>query len=153
MMVNPTLEGGLVIEPQKDADWEVLEMITQDAGRPAHLAESLADLMDEESEWEELVAPELADVFGGQCRFVSKVIEHAREQNEAAVFIKPHDAEKWYGAVNQARLALEARYELEEVKERGEPLEELPTELRSACFRDRFYLTLLSLLLDYVIEA
>lgn len=126
----------------------VLETINTDVGRPAHLAESLAGLMDEESDWEELVVPDLEQSFSSQCRFVQASIDAARERDEKALFIKPRDAEKWYGAVNQARLSLQARYKLHEL---DDP-EGAPAELRSAHFRDRFYLMLQSLLLEYVME-
>ncbi len=148
MNVLPTLEGGLCILPESDTDWAELEFISADVGRSAHLAESLADLMDEDSEWEEYVVPDLEESFNHQCRYVSAVIERAREDNELAVFITPEDAEKWYGAINQARLALESRYQLEAIKD----AEGLEGELRSAYFRDRFYLFLQSMLLDYVIR-
>lgn len=146
MNVIPTLEGGLAIQPESEVDWMVLETICADIGRPAHLAESLAGLMNDDSDWEELVVPDLEQNFNVQCDFVKRVIEDARERNGQAVFIKKHEAEKWYGALNQARLSLEARYDLHA----KDDLEDAPTELRSAHFRDRFYLQLQSLLLDYV---
>lgn len=149
MNVIPTLEGGLAIQPESEADWMILETICTDIGRPAHLAESLAGLMDEESDWEEYVVPDLEQNFDGQCRHVSAAIEDARDHNEQAVFIKPYEAEKWYGAINQARLSLQARYELHGI----EDFEDAPAELRSAHFRDRFYLTLQSLLLEYVMDS
>ena len=148
MNVIPTLEGGLVIQAEDESDWVILETICTDVGRPAHLAESLAGLMDEESDWEEFVVPELEQNFNGQCSFVQRVIEDARENNGRAVFIKKHEAEQWYGALNQARLSLQARYDLHGVKD----FDDAPAELRSAYFRDRFYLQLQSLLLEYVMD-
>lgn len=146
MNVIPTLEGGLAIQPETEADWMVLETICTDVGRPAHLAESLAGLMDDETDWEDLVVPDLEQGFSGQCEFVRAAVEDARGRSAQGVFIKKHDAEKWYGAINQARLSLEARYGLHGVEEFGDA----PAELRSAHFRDRFYLQLQSLLLEYV---
>ena len=148
MNVIPTLEGGLVIQLETEADWMVLETIWTDIGRPAHLAESLADLMDEESDWEEWVVPDLEEHFNHQSQFIQAAVEHARDNNKKAVFIKRQDGEKWYGAINQARLALEARYGFKG----AEDFENAPAELRSAHFRDRFYLQLQSLLLEYVID-
>jgi hypothetical protein len=126
----------------------VLEMICTDVGRPAHLAESLAGLMDDESDWEEFVVPDLEQNFNVQCKFVQMTIEAAREHNAQAIFIKKHEAEKWYGAINQARLSLEARYGLGAI----EDFEDAPEELNSAHFRDRFYQTLQGILLEYVME-
>ena len=45
MKVLPTLEGGLCILPESKGDWVELELICSDAVQPAHLAESLADLL------------------------------------------------------------------------------------------------------------
>lgn len=148
MNITPTLEGGLAIEPSSEIDWEVLEMITKDIGRPAHLAESLAGLMADDSEWDEYVVPDLETRFNNQSRLVAAAIQNAREHDEPVVYIKPRHAEKWYGAINQARLALQARYKLES----QDDFEDAPAELRSAYFRDRFYLMLQSMLLEYVME-
>lgn len=148
MTVTPTLEGGLAIEPGSETDWEVLELITRDIGRPAHLAESLAGLMADDSEWDEYVVPDLTSGFDRQAGYVAAAVQDAREHDERVVYIKPKQADKWYGAVNQARLALEARYELSEQSD----FEDAPDELRSAYFRDRFYLMLQSMLLEYVME-
>ena len=148
MMVTPTLDGGLAIEPNSEIDWGVLEMIVRDIGRPAHLAESLADLMVDDSEWEEYVMPDLAANFSNQSNFVAATIRDAREQDEQAIFIQPQQADIWYGAINQARLALEARYKLSECDD----FDKVPEELRSAYFRDRFYLSMQSMLLEYVMS-
>jgi len=149
MNIAPTLEGGLAIEPSSDLDWEVLEMITKDIGRPAHLAESLAGLMADESEWEEYVVPDLKMAFNNQSHYVAAAIQNARDNNERVLFIKPNQAEKWYGAINQARIALEARYQLDAL----EDFEDVPEELRSAYFRGNFYHALQSELLGYVMGA
>ena len=146
MNITPTLEGGLAIEPGSETDWVVLEMITKDVGRPAHLAESLAGLMDDDSEWEEYVVPDLETSFNSQCKYVKAAIEHCREYEERVLYIKPKQADKWYGAINQARISLEARYKLENIDD----VEDAPSELRSAHFRNRFYLMLQSMLLEYV---
>ena len=149
MNVLPTLEGGLCILPESDADWIELELICSDVGRPAHLAEALADLMDSDSEWEQYVVPDLEENFNSQCRYVAAAIEDARNNNEQGIFITPSQAEKWYGAINQARLSLEARYQLDSI----EATDDLEPELRSAYFRNRFYLFLQSMMLDYVMDA
>ncbi len=146
MTLTPTLEGGLVIEPGSEKDWQVLQMISRDSGRSAYLAESLAGLMIEDSEWEEYVVPDLTSSFDRQSSYVAVTIEEARKHGEQVIFVKPKHAEQWYGAVNQARLALEARYKLSKLDD----LEGAPDEMRSAYFRDRFYLMLQSMLLEYV---
>ncbi len=152
MKILPTLEGGLCIMPESEADWMELELICTDAVRPSHLAESLADLMDTDSDWEEFVVPDLEESFNSQCRFVAATIENARDHNEKDVFITPKQAEKWYGAINQARLSLEARYKLDAL-DPEDNIEEIEPEVRSAYYRNRFYLFLQSTLLDYVMEV
>ena len=151
MKVLPTLEGGLCILPESREDWIELELICSDAVRPAHLAESLADLMDQESDWDEYVVPDLEENFSNQTRFVSAAIDNARNSKESAVFITPAQAEKWYGALNQARLSLQAKYDVEEMKDR-DSVGELEPELRSAFYRNRFYLLLQSMLLDFIMD-
>lgn len=151
MKILPTLEGGLCILPESDADWAELELISSDATQPSHLAQSLADLMDEDSAWDEYVLPDLEETFRSQGAFVSTTIRQARESKEAGVFITPAHADKWYGAINQARLCLQARYELEDMEETIDT-QQLDPELRNAFFRNRFYLLLQSTLLDFVMD-
>ena len=149
MKIVPTLEGGLSIQPESDIDWSVLEMIPVDIGRPSHLAESLAGLMDDESEWDEWVVPDLAESFNGQSSYVANAVKHGRETAEKSVVVSPNDAESWYGALNQARLALQVRYHLEGM----EALDDLSAEVLESYFRDRFYASLQSLLLEFVMDA
>lgn len=149
MKIVPTLEGGLSIQPESDTDWSVLEMIITDIGRPAHLAESLADLMDDESEWDEWVVPDLAEGFHSQSSYVTNAVQHGREQSAGAVMVSPSDADHWYGALNQARLALQARYRLDAM----ETLDDISAEVIEAYYRDRFYASLQSLLLEFVMDA
>ncbi len=146
MTILPTLEGGLSIQPESDTDWSVLEMITTDMGRPGDLAASLAGLMDEESEWDEWVVPDLVEAFDSQIAYVATAIQRARDQSAETLTITPNDADRWYGAVNQARLALQSRYRLDVM----ESLDDVPDEVIQAYFRDRFYTALLSLLLEFV---
>lgn len=155
MKIVPTLEGGLSILPESEIDWAVLERVAVDIGRPAHLAESLSGLMDEESEWEQWVVPDLKDGFERQRLYVEKVVRQQREKADGNVTIRLADAECWYGAFNQARIALQARYRLDELDELdlSEGLGGLDPELVEAYFRDRFYASLQSLLLEFVIDG
>ena len=146
MKILPTLDGGLCILPESKSDWLELELIVSDGGSPEHLAQSLGDLMDDDGDWDEYVVPDLKQSFSEQIRFVSKMIEKAQESQQDAVFISAKEADPWYGAINQARLTLQSRYQLDEI----EDVFAAKPELRSAFFRDRFYLFLQSMLLDYV---
>ena len=147
----PTLEGGLCILPESEIDWDELQLICSDDDRPTYLAESLADLMDGDSEWGEYVVPDLEENFRNQTRFVDAAIKQARQNNEPAIFIPPAEAERWYGAINQVRLSLQASYDVEDLDESVD-LNDWEPELRSAYFRNRFYLLLQSMLLEFIMN-
>ena len=151
MKILPTLEGGLCIIPESEIDWDELQLICSDDDRPTYLAESLADLMDEDSEWGEYVVPDLEENFRNQTQFVDATIKRARQSNEPAIFIAPAEAELWYGAINQVRLSLQASYDVEELGEAGDSNDWEP-ELKSAYFRNRFYLLLQSMLLEFIMN-
>lgn len=151
MKILPTLEGGLCIIPESEIDWDELQLICSDDDRPTYLAESLADLMDEDSEWGEYVVPDLEEGFRNQTQFVDATIKRARQNKEPAIFIPPAEAELWYGAINQVRLSLQASYDVEELDEASD-LNDWEPELKSAYFRNRFYLLLQSMLLEFVMD-
>ena len=83
MKVMPTLEKGLRIEVETATDWLVLEQIATDAleGGIETLPTRLSALMDEESEWDEIVVPELEDFFTGQLRVVRDTIHAAQQES------------------------------------------------------------------------
>lgn len=160
MRVMPTLEGGLRIEIETPTDWLVLEQISDDAldGGEDRLPQRLGALMDEQSEWEEVVIPELKALFNGQITCVVEgvqlgqaEVELGEEAASGEVRIPKADAESWYGALNQARLALESRYKFGPTEE-IESLDDFSEEKRSAFVRNQFYNALQGVLLDYVLE-
>jgi len=160
MRVLPTLEGGLRIEVQTAADWLVLEQIAPDAlvGGPDHLPEQLGVLMDDESQWADLVIPELREFFSGQLKHVAETVREAQRgasQGEEApagdVFIRREAGADWYGALNQARLALESRYRFGGLQG-GADLEMFPEAKRSAFLRSQFYCALQGILLEHVLD-
>ncbi|MDG1356573.1 MAG: DUF2017 family protein [Akkermansiaceae bacterium] len=147
----PTLDGGLCILPESEIDWQELELICSDEDRPTHLAASLADLMDEDSEWNEYVVPDLEENFRAQAQVVAGTIEKARASDDSAIFITPAEAERWYGAINQVRLSLHARFDIEELGDSSD-INDASPELKSAYYRNRFYLLLQSMLLEYILD-
>jgi hypothetical protein len=160
MRLLPTLEGGLRLEIESPTDWLVLEAIQHDAldGGEDRLPQRLGALMDEQSEWEEVVIPDLKSLFNGQISCVVEGVTRGQEAVEVGaakasgeVQIPKEDAENWYGALNQARLALEARYKFGPSEE-IEDLEEFPDEKRSAYVRNQFYSALQGVLLNYVLD-
>ena len=161
MRILPTLEGGLCILPESETDWQEPQLICSDEQRSGLIAESLADLMDEQCEWAEYVTPDLERGFQEQTQMVAEVLHRARGSEQPAIFITPDEAEKWYGAINQARLSLQAGYQLDELDELDDleelddldDLDDLEPELKSAYYRNRFYLLLQSMLLEYIMEG
>lgn len=156
----PTLEGGLRVEINSAMDWLILEHIPSDAldEDGERLPERLGALMDEESDWEELVIPELRLLFSGQVGKVAEAIRNAQsgveigaEEATGEMFILKEDAEEWYGALNQARLGLEGRYHFGEM-EGIVGVDGFPDDKHYAFVRSQFYGALQSVLLDYVLD-
>jgi len=148
MTLGPTLGGGLKLIPEEVQDWLVLLEIATDANEK--LASRFGDLMDEDAMWDEIVVPELETEFSEQRKHVLKVVREARESEEKEIIINSEDSDMWYGALNQARLSLEAEYQFGPREfAKAEEIED--QEMRSAYLRDEFYLTLQSLILRYVV--
>ncbi len=157
MRITPTLEGGLRIDAEDLTDWEVLHAIVHDAQRPEiDLANNLGNLIKDEStagDWEEYVIPDLREGFENQLSIVAKSVQEAVDQSAGepgSVWIAPADGFPWYGALNQARLALEDLHHFGPGD--SVAIGELCPASRSAFLRSHFYLTLQSLLLDYVLK-
>ena len=158
MKVVPTVEGGLRIEVGTATDWLVLEQIAPDAlkMKKESRASRLSALMDEASEWDEMVVPELSDLFNRQLHCVQETVQGAQKASEedpglGHLFISQEDGPSWYGALNQARIALEGYYRFGPAQE-IEEVESFPPPKRSAFIRSQFYSALQSVLLEHVIE-
>jgi len=152
MKVLPTLDGGLRLEIENRTDWQVLLAITLDG--EGDLAGELTELMDEESMWEDIVEPELRTHFSDQLNHVQRAVQTAKKEaldpESGEIQIPKEDSEIWYGSLNQARLALEEKYKFGS-RELIDP-SEVSGEKRSAYFRDRFYFSFQSILLDYILD-
>lgn len=152
MKIGFTLEGGLRIDVETPLDWMVLRCIPHDArGGDSPLADKLGGLMDADphaEDWRDFVVPELRDGFDGQLSLVQDALDAADDDGgPAEIFIRKEESQQWYGALNQARLALEDQYGFAD----RDPVSMSPGE-RSAWFRSRFYLQVQSLLLDGVMR-
>lgn len=157
MKISPTLEGGLRIDAEDLGDWEVLHAILHDAKRgDADLASDLGGLISEEAgaeDWREYVIPDLRSEFEHQLDKVAGTIESAMEQTGGApgpIWISRADGFLWYGALNQARLAIEELHHFGPTD--NVSMDDLPPARRSAFFRSQFYLAIQSLLLDHVMR-
>ncbi|MBT4797874.1 MAG: hypothetical protein HON81_06110 [Verrucomicrobia bacterium] len=146
MTVGPTVAGGLKLVPETDHDWMLLIGIAGDSD--SDLAGRLAGLMDEDTMWDEIVAPELAEEFSKQRIQVVKEVMRAKEE-DGDIHILKGSVDVWYGALNQARLALEDKYKFGAREEVDPKIFEDPS-VRAAYFRNNFYSHVQGLLLQYV---
>mgnify|MGYP005845673589 CR=1 FL=1 len=146
MTIGPTVAGGLKLVPEEEQDWMVLLEIANDG--EGSLSKRLADLMDEDSMWDEIVLPELEENFSKQRLEVVMEVMKARGEEEP-IHIKKEAGETWYGALNQARMELEERYRFGN-REFLDPDDLTSEEARAAFYRSDFYSTVQSLLLRFV---
>lgn len=158
MNILPTLEGGLRIDAECDVDWALLRSIITDARLGERdLASRLGLEMEQDphaEDWQEYVIPDLREGFEDQLdtvsRWIAEAMETAGAEQIGSVWIHRKDGMLWYGALNQARLALEEKYRF------GPGIEVAAVELdplnRTAFMRSQFYQVVQSLLLDYVIN-
>lgn len=157
MKISPTMMGGLRIDAEGEADWQLLNMIITDAAScDRGLAERLTDAIDDEqvaADWSEWVVPELEEGFEAELAHVKNLIETAYSEaldGVGPLWIIPREGQCWYGALNQARLAFEARYHFGPGE--GIDFEKLSLEKRGAFMRSQFYCALQSALLEHVMR-
>jgi len=157
MKIAPTLQGGIRIDVESMLDWVSLEMISLDAKREdTTLGKLFAKRMPQDDDWDEYVVPDLEEEFNGQLDYVNRKVRLARSRNseEGSLHINPADAGEWYGALNQARLALEEKFSLSDYDTcELEEIQLLKDEIRSAYIRSHFYADVQGLLLSYVMDG
>ncbi len=157
MKAMPTLEGGLRIDTENAADWEILRSIVTDAnGCKNDLANRLGGLISEEAgaqDWEELIVPDLREAFQDELAQVGASIESAifhAEVGPGPIWITRDDVFAWYSSLNQARLALEEQFSFgteESLAPKGSN-----HARRAAFIRSRFYCAIQGLLLEHVMR-
>lgn len=159
MKVTTTPAGDLKIRVEHGAEWLLLSSVVRDAraGEFDPAASVGARTTDEQmrAEWAEWVEPDLRQGFDHQLEAVAAAVAKARGMARgktllaSAEWVVPKaDFAALYGALNQARLALEAKYGLAENPPEEEAEEAAPDERWSAYLRSQFYLFLQSRLLD-----
>lgn len=118
MKIMQTLEGGLRMDIEEDDDWHLLQSITNDAiSCDEKLAQRLGNLItdpDVAQDWEEFIIPDLEDGFASDVQHVATAIASARLKSGGGpgpLWITRDDAFHWYSALNQARLAIEERFQ------------------------------------------
>lgn len=153
----PTLEGGLRVDAEEPADWQVLGGIAHDAvSCDETLASRLGNLITDEEmarDWSEFVVPDLEMGFSSSLAHVMTAITSARLEatdGPGPLWISREDGFHWFSALNQARLALEEQFHFGP----GEGINpaSLPPDRRSAFLRSQFYCAIQSLLLEHVIR-
>lgn len=148
MKAAPTLDGRLRIDVETELDVVVLKSVVGDAaGETGSLAEKLAAGMAGEiaDDWQEFVLPDLREHYDQQVGTVARAL--ADLSPGMAVFVSREDAGSWYGTFNQARLALEDRYQLS-VKPPGPAT----AERRTALIRSNFYQVIQGMLLGFLMK-
>lgn len=118
MKIMQTLEGGLRFDIEEDDDWHLLQSITNDAiSCDEKLAQRLGNLItdpDVAPDWEEFIIPDLEDCFASDVQHVATAIASAKLESGGGpgpLWITRDDAFHWYSALNQARLAIEERFQ------------------------------------------
>ncbi|MCF7676084.1 MAG: hypothetical protein K9N23_15515 [Akkermansiaceae bacterium] len=153
MNLTSTADGGIELHLEHQAEWLMVASILHDANRPgfdlaAAVGARMADTEDWE-DWSEWVLPDLREGFQQHLRTVAAAIEVGAQQGfiQPGTVVIPRDAFfDWYAALNQARLALESKYQFGQ-KSRIET-EDTPTKRGAAHFRSQFYNFLQAHLLD-----
>lgn len=153
MNLTSTADGGIELHLDHRAEWLMVASILHDANRPgfdlaAAVGAPMADKEDWE-DWREWVLPDLREGFQQHLRTVAAAIEAAAKEDfsQPGTVVIPHDAFfDWYAALNQARLALETKYQFGQ-KPRIET-GDTPTKREAAHFRSQFYSFLQSHMLD-----
>ncbi|MFT4175555.1 MAG: hypothetical protein QM627_02760 [Luteolibacter sp.] len=158
MKAMPTLEGGLRLDTEDPSDWEFLRAIVTDAQATTEhdLAERLGRLIPENAggeDWEEFVVPDLREMFQDELAEVAAAIESAVVEADGGagpVWINPENASQWYSTLNQARLNLEEIFRFGTAEDLDPTMS---SPMRAAAFiRSKFYCTIQSLLLEYVMR-
>lgn len=154
MKASPDPEGNIILHAETPSDWDVLRSIARD-GAGFALAEAMGGLMESGpagQDWHDFVVPELEDAFSKQLEFIARGVSDARENAHGGpgpIPIRREDAEIWYGALNQARLALDNHYGLSDA---DAEVMSMSRPRRTAYFRSHIYLRIQSMLLDHLMR-
>jgi hypothetical protein len=154
MKISPASPNLIKIQLSSGVDWLRLGEIIADAScLETDLAHRLARKMDIEGDWEDYVLPDIKDHFSSQLMQVQEELKraHPEDGHVGELIISPANVDVWYGALNQARLALESKYALSKHnKDAPQAVARLDYEIRSALARSHFYCFLLSIFLEHV---
>jgi hypothetical protein len=158
MKILPTTPAGMALHLESGEEWSMLTGILRDARSPGFdLVEQVGGKMagtPGADDWEEFVLPDLREGFDQHLKTVLKAIETARFEaagGPGVVLIPAAQVFDWYAALNQARLALEARHQFGGVP-LGSSFSKVSPDTLTAYYRSQFYCAVQSLLLEHGME-
>lgn len=157
MKIEPTIEGGLRIDPETEEDWYILRAIILDANNcETDLATRQGNLITNEKiteDWQEIIVPDLRETFNDALHYVRGALEAASafpKDGEHPIWITREDALTWYSALNQARLALEEKFKFGTDPESDAA--NLAPVRHEALLRNHFYTALQSFILNHAMS-
>jgi hypothetical protein len=108
-------------------------------------------------EWREHILPDLRTEFSRQLDVVSEDVKKARSRGgrngpRFEVLIPFEHVEAWYGALNQARVVMQERYQFPEIDSPNALIGLLQSPNLKPFLTSRFYIQLQSALLDLVMD-
>lgn len=142
--------GALRVVRHNKYDLAVLnELLSHDLRK---LPRRLKNDLDYEPEWGKTLGTKSIEAYSSQRRFVIEAVTTALEADEKKMVIDLGEGEAWYGALNQARIAIDEEFEVSKL---GNPsLDEINDEdLRFAYSRFWIYYSIQMAVLEEVIGA
>ncbi len=122
--MHPVLQeaGGFTLENVSPSEYAALSHIPSDAdttGSPEAKARLLPPgftgetaTPENNADWEEFVHPDLEDLFKGDLAHVAQDLQAAtQEEDEYTIEISSENAERWFRALNQARLVMHTKHD------------------------------------------
>ncbi len=154
MKIRFTEKGDMEIRLEGELEREVFPCIVRDARSLGEewLSDSLGPDFDDAwfGEWQEWVQPEVQEAFNAELDSLKRF---GQPKNDL-IFVPANQVEKWYGAVNQARMALEAIFHFSEEELEGDDeelavrMEQWPLEKQGSFQRAHFYAWFQQILLE-----
>jgi len=110
--------------------------------RPPSSGSGSQEMLDD---WKNYVAPEIERTHRKQCEHVERAVNRLDNEKEAqpgsgnSIRITEKDFDRWYGALNQARLSLEAHYQFGQTPHKIDQILSWPPEKLSRYLQSQFY--------------
>jgi len=147
MKIGPTQDGRIQLSLDDKGEMQVFRTLIQDAyaeNGAVALTTRLA-LGGGDEDWQEFVQPELQEQYQTEVSVVEELLNQAVAAGETVLYMSPDNARAWYSVLNQARLHLNHDHVVMEECSRLEG----DGPRSHASYRERFYVDLQSIMLDY----